>query len=278
MVYTPEVVSARGGKQDVESGIAAAIRDLRAPGFNITLAALFHAAARPDNLLYLVYRGSSTPQVLYVETPDPTVFAQLETTYLPGAYRLDPYFDLHLARSPRGAYRLSDIAPDAFQRSRYFREYYERTTLLDEVVFMCALPEDVTVTLCLGRDAQSGRRFSAQELAACQRLAPVIFALAEKQWHDLSGAVASSEDTVDLLIRATRARHGISLTARQAEVATLILRGHSSVSIGLRLGLSPKTVKVFRRQLYARCGICSQAELFALMMPILKHHPTGLAG
>jgi DNA-binding CsgD family transcriptional regulator len=33
--------------------------------------------------------------------------------------------------------------------------------------------------------------------------------------------------------------------------------------------VSPQTVKVFRRQLYARCGISSQAELFALLLPLL---------
>ena len=50
----------------------------------------------------------------------------------------------------------------------------------------------------------------------------------------------------------------------------MILRGHSSLSIALRLGLSPQTVKVFRKQLYRRCAISSQAELFALMLPLLK--------
>ena len=54
-----------------------------------------------------------------------------------------------------------------------------------------------------------------------------------------------------------------------SQEALLILQGHSSVSISLRLGVSPQTVKVFRRQLYARCGIGSQAELFALLLPLL---------
>ena len=50
----------------------------------------------------------------------------------------------------------------------------------------------------------------------------------------------------------------------------MILRGHSSVSISLRLGISPQTVKVFRKQLYRKCGISSQAELFSLVMPLLS--------
>jgi DNA-binding CsgD family transcriptional regulator len=69
---------------------------------------------------------------------------------------------------------------------------------------------------------------------------------------------------------ALQQRHGIRLSPRQAEVALMILRGHSTPAIGLRLGLSPQTVKVFRRQLYAKCTISSQAELFALMMPLLR--------
>lgn len=50
----------------------------------------------------------------------------------------------------------------------------------------------------------------------------------------------------------------------------MILQGHSTGAIGLVLGLSPQTVKVFRRQLYQRCGVSSQAELFALLLPLLR--------
>ena len=70
---------------------------------------------------------------------------------------------------------------------------------------------------------------------------------------------------LSILHRAT----GIALTPRQAEIALLILRGHSSASAALALGLSPQTVKVFRRQIHARCSVTSQAGLFALLMPHL---------
>jgi DNA-binding CsgD family transcriptional regulator len=262
--------------ETTELCIAAAIRELRQPAFPTAFAALLRTVGSPDNLVFLVYRGSGTPEVLFSQTSDPTVFAELESTYLPGAYRLDPFFDLHLTNADSGAYRLTDIAPDAFHRSRYFSEYYEQTTLLDEVAFVIKLAPDVTLNLCLGRDTTSARRFSSEELEACCRLAPVVSALAKRQWEDLAAAASPSEDTVDLLIRTARMRHGISLTLRQAQVAILILRGHSSVSIGLRLGVSPQTVKVFRRQLYNRCNICSQAELFILMVPMLKDNADGL--
>lgn len=253
-----------------ESRIADAIRALNQPGFEAGLAAIFHSVAAPDNLIYLAYRDAGPPQVLYRQTLDPTVFSELESTYIRGAYRLDPFFDLHLNRVPAGAYRLIDIAPDAFHRSRYFSEYYEQTTLVDEVTFVAYPAPGVTLNLCLGRDVSSRRAFSPREIEACQRLAPVVAALTETHWAGLSSAAGPAEDTATLLAEAMRRQHGIPLSARQAEVALLILRGHSTMSIGLRLGLSPQTVKVFRKQLYSRCTISSQAELFALMLPLLR--------
>lgn len=253
-----------------ESQLAAAIRHQGQPGFEAALWDLFRAIAAPDNLILLAYRDAGPPQVLYRRADTAQVFAALTDTYLAGAYRLDPFFDLHLSRAPAGAYRLRDIAPDAFHRSRYFIEYYEATTLTDEITFVAYPASGVSVNLCLGRDAGSGQGFGPRDIEACQRLAPVIVALAEMHWAGLTRASGPAEDTALMLARAADARHQISLSPRQAEVALLILRGHSTVSIGLRLGLSPQTVKVFRKQLYSRCRISSQAELFALMLPLLQ--------
>jgi DNA-binding CsgD family transcriptional regulator len=104
----------------------------------------------------------------------------------------------------------------------------------------------------------------------CQRLAPIVTALAEAHWQGLAAQKGAMGDVTRQLVRAVEASHGVHLSPRQAEVALLILRGHSTVSIGLRLGVAAQTVKVFRKQLYARCQISSQAELFALMLPLLS--------
>jgi DNA-binding CsgD family transcriptional regulator len=49
-------------------------------------------------------------------------------------------------------------------------------------------------------------------------------------------------------------------------VVPLVLLGHSSESIGVAFGISPRTVKIHRKNIYAKLGIGSQAELFALFM------------
>ena len=252
-----------------ETALAEAIRRVGRAGFETALWQMFRAVAAPDNLIVLAYRDSGPPEVLYRWTENPQVFAELEGTYLPGAYRLDPYFDLHLGRVPAGAYRLRDVAPDAFHRSRYFLDYYEQTTLLDEVTFVAWPAAGVSLNLCLGRDQSSGRAFAAREIEACQRLAPVVAALADAHWANLAAGAGPADDVTAMLAAAARRAHGIHLSPRQAEVALLILRGHSTASIAMRLGVSAQTIKVFRKQLYARCAISSQAELFALMLPLL---------
>jgi DNA-binding CsgD family transcriptional regulator len=252
-----------------EDAIAGTIAALRQDGFAAAFWQLCLVMAQPDNLIVLAYRDAGPPTVLLNRAGHPRVFQRLETTYLAGAYRLDPYFALHLGRSGDGAYCLRDIAPDAFRRSRYFIEYFASTTLIDEIAFVVRLSGGLSLNLCLGRDATSGRMFGPSEQATCQRLAPVVAALARSQWQGLQGGVGPVEDTPALLIEAAR-RQGISLSPRQATVGLMILRGHSTPSIALRLGVSPQTVKVFRKQLYARCGISSQGELFSAMLPLLK--------
>jgi DNA-binding CsgD family transcriptional regulator len=253
-----------------ESRLADAIRAVGDVKFEQALQSFLHAVCAPDNLLILGFRSAGPPLVLYRQSDNRQVFSQLDLTYLAGAYRLDPFYDLHLRHAPAGSYRIADIAPDAFQRSRYFIEYYEQTTLVDEITFVAYPSPGVTLNIAIGRDASSGQPFSARDVETCARIAPLVQAIAEPHWAHLARVSGPAEDTSALLAQAARDRRGILLSPRQAEVALMILRGHSTMSIALRMALSPQTVKVFRKQLYARCSISSQAELFALMLPLLK--------
>ena len=257
-----------------EAGLAEVIRRLGGPEFEGTLHDWLCRCLEPDNLIVLAYRDAGPPLVLYQQADDPKVYGQLDSTYLAGAYLLDPYHDLHQSRVTAGLYRLRDIAPDQFQRSRYFLDYYRNTGLIDEVTFVAYPEPGVTLNICLGRDGTSGQVFSAAEVHRASRIAPIVTALSERHWSGLSGPPAPGagreDQAAETLRMALLRSQRIRLSPRQAEVALLILRGHSSVSIGLRLAVSPQTVKVFRRQLYARCAITTQAELFALLLPLLK--------
>ncbi len=61
-------------------------------------------------------------------------------------------------------------------------------------------------------------------------------------------------------------RAEFDLTRREAEIAEAMLAGHSSKSMARLLAISAETVKVHRRNLYAKLGIASQAELFSMFL------------
>ncbi|WP_162932974.1 helix-turn-helix transcriptional regulator [Roseovarius sp. EL26] len=223
-----------------------------------------------DNITIIAFFQDRKPEVFFSHTNVRRVFERLESEYVRGAYLLDPAHALHLNDANEDLYRYKDIAPDHFQRTEFFAAYYGRTTLVDELIYFVQPADGVSVTICIGRDASSKRKFSTKAIAQARALAPIVTALSKQQWHDLqSTKTTSSEPVPETLRERLVAEKDIALSPRQSEIAFMILKGHSSVSIGLTLGISPQTVKVIRKQLYKKCMISSQAELFSLLTPYL---------
>ncbi|WP_317054336.1 helix-turn-helix transcriptional regulator [Roseovarius rhodophyticola] len=247
------------------------IANLHGDHFEQALFKWLETFVRTDNNTILVYPANRPPKALYRNSMAPEVHEKLDSNYLAGAYLLDPFYTLYLDGASPGLYALSDVAPDQFLRTRYYSTYFKQTTLVDELVFATYPRPDFSIQISIGRDATSSRRFTKREIDAARRLSPVVCALCEKHWRDYRSGEPESDVSLQHDLRGHLVgKRGVSLSPRQAEVALLILKGHSSLSISLRLGISVQTVKVFRKQLYRKCQISSQAELFKMMMPLLS--------
>jgi DNA-binding NarL/FixJ family response regulator len=61
-------------------------------------------------------------------------------------------------------------------------------------------------------------------------------------------------------LQAAAAMRMAALTRRQREILEWMANGESNKTIGLRLGLSPRTVEVHRAELMKRLGVPSMAE------------------
>ena len=86
------------------------------------------------------------------------------------------------------------------------------------------------------------------------------------------------QGAIGLHVEAAMRRFGSScLSDREAEVARLILQGHSSKVIARLLGNSPETVKVFRKRIHTKLGLATSAELFSLFLAALCAAPQGCA-
>jgi DNA-binding CsgD family transcriptional regulator len=258
--------------------LARVIKSLNTDRFADDLNRWLRTITNHDNTTILAYFQDQTPRLLMADAITPDVHRHMKNVYLVGAYLLDPFYEVHRSRKAADMYRIWDIAPDQFSRNQYFIEYYRRTTMIDEIGFVVWPSPQTSIHVCLGRDVRSDQRFLKRERSAAKGIFPIVEALVCSHWANLQfGSDTGNESVIHRMVRLVAHTHGINLTNRQAEVALLVLQGHSSNSIGLRLGISPQTVKVFRKQLYKRCEVSSQAELFGLMLPMLSSQNETLA-
>ncbi len=89
-----------------------------------------------------------------------------------------------------------------------------------------------------------------------------VLALLQQHWARNDQSLPVQPPVGDAL-----ARFGQGLLSeRELEIARLILRGYSSKAMAQRLGISPETIKVHRRHLYAKLNISSHPELFSMFI------------
>jgi DNA-binding CsgD family transcriptional regulator len=228
------------------------------------LQALF--AAIPIDTAFIVAHAPGRPPVMLEEGRVLPERREEVRRYLAGPYLLDP---VHLAcvdGRRRGLVRLADIAPDRFQESEYYRSFYASHGLADEVNILVGMEGAGGIALSMGRIAAHGP-FERHELAALASIEPLIGAAARRHWA--AGPVPGDGAGQALhahLERAFNRFGGDCLTEREAEVARLILRGHSSKSVAHELAISADTVRVHRKNIHAKLGINSQGELFSLFL------------
>lgn len=254
--------------------LAQAIKHIGKPLFPQSFMQFIQHCMAFDNFIVIAYEGTQRPNVLFRHSQSAIVYAAMDTEYVTGSYLLDPFYDSHIQGIRSGLHRLFEIAPDRFKQTSYFNLYYQKTTLIDEVAAFAETKNGGTLTACITTDKTSGRSFSKKEIDNLKKYSTVICTLMERHWanydvkyHDENKpAELASGSIVEQIRGRLKQSRKISLSPRQAEVAILILQGHSSRSISLILEISLNTVKIFRRQLYSKCNISSQAELFAMLM------------
>ena len=224
-----------------------------------------------DGIVVFDYRRSDPPIDLYDDL-DPSPREITVTAYQAGAYLLDPFYHAHLNGVASGLYRLRDLAPSRFLRTAYYKTYYRRIGLIDELGFFARVADDRTIVVSIGR-REPASAFRQAEIAGFRAVEPVIRAAVSQHWARLLPSASA-----DGAAGSQRQRNQVSefnpalagLTERETEVANLILRGYSSEAIGLTLDIRPSTVKVHRKHLYKKLQISSQAELFALFLDSLS--------
>lgn len=212
----------------------------------------------------IAFHNDARPEVLH-HTLEPAGREHFLERYLAGPYLLDPLYQLATRRTKPSLCRFRDELPDRFRSSEYYRQYCERTHLLDEMDFLAGVSENTTLVMVVGRRA---RMFTRAELHSLELIEPTVQACLQQIW--LRHLDQGPRHTVDdVHRRLTECFDGFGqsvLTRRECEISQLLLRGHSTKSVARELKIAPGTVIVHKRNLFSKLGISSQFELFSLFI------------
>lgn len=209
---------------------------------------LFH------NWVALLFSRHNRP-VIFAESDGDGSDTQLFLDYQKGLYLLDPFY-INAWQNPRsGLQRLAEVAPVHFMETEYYRRYFQRNIVKDEVQFNVVLDESRIFCLSLG----ASTLFSEQDIGAMVLAEPWLLAMMRQRMRfELSG---NESDAAPFYCEAPALA---MLTERENEVMQLMLSGCSTKEISRRLIISIETVRAHKKHLYAKLKVKTQSELFAL--------------
>jgi DNA-binding CsgD family transcriptional regulator len=246
------MISSSRGK-DVASGLTDAI----------------DAVVEHEGTALIAFHKNARPDVLH-HTLEPAGRKHYLERYLDGPYLLDPLYQLALRSRQPNLCRFREELPDRFRSSEYYRQYCERTHLLDEMDYLVPVSRKTTVVLVIGRRT---RMFSKAELQRLALIEPLVLACIQRIWRAWAARSGDGPGRDDVHRRLTECFENFGqsvLTRRERQISQLLLRGHSSKSVARELNIAPGTVMVHKRNLFSKLGISSQYELFSLLIDDLS--------
>lgn len=205
-------------------------------------------------------------------------------TYLDHTYVLNPFYQANRQGLEAGVYRIGELAPDGFFESEISKHPAVTINPSEEIGFVTndwpVGMEEIDIAVDLGRRATAEISiyrpageggFEEDQLDQLRLVHPVITACFKAYWsscaHSYCGEPQPGTGWAD---RAFESFGADRLTRREQEVVRLVLRGHSSESIGFNLGISITTVKTHRKHAYDKLGISTQAELLSAFLRYVR--------
>lgn len=257
--------------------ISAVLDKAHTDDFMPALADLFKALVPLNNVDIIAYPSRKLPHLEYNDVPRVPRSSTINS-FLQAAFLLDPYY-LAATRDKRwGFFCLSELAPSGFTDSEYYRIYYKSTKLNDECGYLIPLNDnhDSFINISLGYIDRDDT-FSDEHLALLADIEPVIRSIINVYWK--TNDHGNNQPNLRHKLESALTCFGSSmLTEREQQMVQLILHGYSTRAISDRLEISAETVKLHRKNAYAKLDINAQGELFHLFIDSLmsdKNYATG---
>ena len=241
------------------------------------------ACALPhESAIIMLYRPGAAPEHLAPETVPPA-YREGVRNFLASTYVLNPFYRAFRNGLAAGLYFMRDVMPPAGDVLPGNGDGYrlEADGMEDigylthgwppgrqELMLAFDLPEGAMLDISLSRPKAEGG-IDGLDLEPLRRAFPLLQAAVGKHWQLARQTLAPAPRASRLDSLFDDFGSGI-LSEREREITRMILLGHSSASIALNLEIALPTVKTHRRNAYAKLGIATQAELFALFMAAVQ--------
>ena len=212
-----------------------------------------------------LYHKDLPPRVLYHQVPATEI--RLQTEYLEGPYREDPLFRASINRPKNKIYLLSRLTAGRLKTSAYYRNYYARTGVVDEAIFLAKLAGGNVLNLSIKRLPHQGA-FREDEYQLLYSLAdPLSELFRVHSEFDNFAVINLLQPGIEHQINLAFQTFGSSLLSpREREVLELMLRGHGTDTSATRLSITRETVRRHRKNLYRKLDVSSQTDLFSLFL------------
>ncbi|CRM75551.1 helix-turn-helix transcriptional regulator [Pseudomonas sp. 25 R 14] len=252
--------------QDIawHQSVAKLIEDLSKPRFWTSLTRLLKQYVPFDSWVVLLF-SNAQPQLFAICPEADGGRVPLFQEYLKGVYQLDPFFMASRESSRDALLRLSDVAPEHFEKTDYYQRYFRLSVVADELQFNVSLDSERVFCLSLG----SRQIFTPLQIATLNLIQPWVTALLRQRLmfeQELMNKAPSPAPVWQQQLEGAGQKVGLKLTVRELEVAQLMLSGCSSKEMASKLSISVETVRVHRKHIYNKLDIRSQSELFSLFL------------
>lgn len=230
-----------------------------------SLIAMIKDLVPTDSASIIQYGRIHKPILLYNDYPS-AERRTLINNFLKGPFLLDPFYHCGKESKTSALHQLIDLAPEGFQETEYYRIHFRHTKLKDEVGYIIHLNDEQFINISLGQ-LKDMDEYNIEHIELLKDITPIIEQVCKLHFSDME---KTADNHLPEQLDSALNHFGTAfLTDRESQVVQLFLHGHSTKSIAERLGISPETVKLHRKNSYAKLDISSQAELFHLFIDSL---------
>ncbi len=256
--------------------------------FSEKLADMFKCLVDTDNIMIILFPSKKLPIIEYNDhIGDPR--KSVVDKYVKGAFLLDPFYLAAREKKDSRFLHLKEAAPDAFEDSEYFNSYYKDSCLSDECGYIIHFGDDGEKFLIIGLgQVETEADFNREQLTQLAEITPLIEAITNYHWQLYTNESEHHLDVREQLETALDCFGTSILTDRENQTVKMILQGYSSKAIAERFNISVETIKLHRKNAYAKLDLGTQGELFNLFInslmnienyvggdPLIEYHSPG---